>query len=311
MKVQDLSADAEVGVIVGRFQVPELHEAHRDLIQTVVDRHPRTIIFLGNAPIMGSYENPLDFDCRAQMIKEVFPEVTVLFIPDTRCDIAWSSNLDYLISGVVQPGRKVVLYGSRDSFIGGYHGRYDTQELVSEIHISGSEVRKQIRKENINSVDFRKGMIMCSSIQFPTVHPCVDVAIVDRSGDGAPRVLVAQKATDPKDKWRFIGGFADPEVSIGYENDAKREAREETGLSVSDLEYVGSYPVNDWRYRNERNKIITTFFIAKYTHGRAEPRDDLKGGKLWWAPYNELHKDLFLTDHQPLFLAMIDKLSVK
>lgn len=308
MQVKDLSANAEVGVIVGRFQVAELHEAHRDLIQTVVDRHPRTIIFLGNAPIMGSYENPLDFDCRAQMIKDEFPEVTVLFIPDCRCDIAWSSNLDYLISGVVQPGRKVVLYGSRDSFIKGYHGRYDTQELVSEVHISGSKVREEIRKENINSVDFRKGMIMCSSIQFPTVHPCVDIAVIDYSNN-RPKVLLAQKTTDPKDKWRFIGGFADPEVSIGYENDAVREAREETGLYVSDPKYVGSFPINDWRYRNERNKIITTFFIGKYTHGRAEPRDDLKGGKLWWANVNELHKDLFIEDHQPLFLALIDKLS--
>ena len=33
---------ADVGVIVGRFQVHELHQAHRELIQYVMDRHDRT-----------------------------------------------------------------------------------------------------------------------------------------------------------------------------------------------------------------------------------------------------------------------------
>ena len=36
-----------VGVIVGRFQVPELHRMHHDLIQSVIDRHEKVYIFLG------------------------------------------------------------------------------------------------------------------------------------------------------------------------------------------------------------------------------------------------------------------------
>ena len=40
----------DVGIIVGRFQVDELHDAHVDLIQYVFDQHPKVIIFLGLSP---------------------------------------------------------------------------------------------------------------------------------------------------------------------------------------------------------------------------------------------------------------------
>ena len=73
----------DVGVIVGRFQVPSLHEAHRELIQSVVNKHPRTIIFLGVSPVPTSRNNPLDFETRRRMIQDEFPEVEILYIKDS------------------------------------------------------------------------------------------------------------------------------------------------------------------------------------------------------------------------------------
>jgi len=38
---------SDVGIIVGRFQVHKLTEAHFKLIDTVLKRHKKVIIFLG------------------------------------------------------------------------------------------------------------------------------------------------------------------------------------------------------------------------------------------------------------------------
>ena len=67
----------DVGVIVGRFQVPELHPGHIDLIQTVCDAHDKVVIFLGLSPLMVTRENPLDFESRKQMILAKFPQGAV------------------------------------------------------------------------------------------------------------------------------------------------------------------------------------------------------------------------------------------
>ena len=51
----------DVGVIVGRFQVNELHAAHRELIDTVIGNHKKVLIFLGLSPVRVTRHNPLDF----------------------------------------------------------------------------------------------------------------------------------------------------------------------------------------------------------------------------------------------------------
>jgi bifunctional NMN adenylyltransferase/nudix hydrolase len=66
---------ADVGILVGRFQVPQLTQGHIDLIQQVVENHSKTIIFLGLSPLKCSLRNPLDFETRKQLILDKFPSV--------------------------------------------------------------------------------------------------------------------------------------------------------------------------------------------------------------------------------------------
>ena len=75
---------AEIGVVIGRFQVPELHDAHKELLQKVLSIHKRVILFLGLAPdsCKCSYNNPLDYATRKAMIEKVFPQIEVLYIKD-------------------------------------------------------------------------------------------------------------------------------------------------------------------------------------------------------------------------------------
>lgn len=70
MKLHPAAPTEDVGIIVGRFQVPYLHKGHMDLINTVRRNHQKIIIFLGSRPgILGSRNNPLDYPTREQMIK--------------------------------------------------------------------------------------------------------------------------------------------------------------------------------------------------------------------------------------------------
>jgi len=263
------SPTADVGIIIGRFQIHELHEAHTDLIQSVCNEHHKVIIFLGLSPVLVTQNNPLDFESRKQMILEKFPNVNVLYIKDQKSDKEWSKDLDEKIKDLVSPNQSVTLYGGRDSFIKSYLGKYFTQELVQERYISASEIRKGIGKRVKNTPEFRAGVIWGSYNQYPKTYPTVDIAILN---EDKTKVLLARKPKE--DKYRFVGGFADPKSS-SYEQDARREVGEETGIEVSDPEYIGSFFVDDWRYRNEVDKIKTLFFVCKYTFGKPEANDDI------------------------------------
>jgi bifunctional NMN adenylyltransferase/nudix hydrolase len=61
---------------------------------------------------------------------------------------------------------------------------------------------------------------------------------------------------------------------------------EETGVEVDDLRYIGSAIINDWRYKNEVDKIKTLFFVGTYIFGRPEANDDI--AYVEWVPLNEL-----------------------
>jgi bifunctional NMN adenylyltransferase/nudix hydrolase len=113
-------------------------------------------------------------------------------------------------------------------------------------------------------------MIYQSYNQYPKVHPCVDIAILNEEED---KVLLAKRPFE--DGWRFIGGFAHPNDQ-SYEITAKRKLREEAGpIEVADVRYVTSLKVDDWRYHSEEDKILTILFKCKYVFGRIEPSQEI------------------------------------
>ena len=256
----------EIGVIVGRFQVPELHAGHVELIQRVVDNHKRVAIFLGVTPVLVTKKNPLDFITRKEMILKVFPNITILALPDKPNDSDWSLELDKRIREIFPIG-EALLYGGRDSFEGVYTGSFETTEIEQIANFSGTEMRKEVSLETKASPDFRAGVIFAAYNQYPKVFPTVDVAIM--RGD---EVLLGRKSHQTL--FRFIGGFVDP-TDDNFEQASQREAQEETGVEVDNLQYIGTARIDDWRYRHEVDKIITTLFTADYVAGNATAQDDI------------------------------------
>lgn len=285
-----------VGVIVGRFQSPYLHEAHLELIDTVCEAHPKVIIFLGLSPLRGTQENPLDYQAREQMIREKYPNVIVQYIKDVRDDKIWSAKLDAQIDDLITPNQTVRLYGSRDSFIPNYYGKYPTEELTSSRVMAASDIRDIARSRSLNTEGFRAGVIWATGNKYPTVYPTVDVAIFNEEGD---KLLLAKK---PHEKlYRFVGGFSSPN-SPSFEIDAVREAEEETTLVVGDVKYVCSMIVDDWRYKREKDKIKTILFTAKVVSGGARPQDDI--AEVRWFEYNKVTANDIVEEHRPLLVEL-------
>ena len=279
------------GVIVGRFQVDELTEGHINLFDDVRAAHPNVIVFLGLSPCKCTVNNPLDFEARKLMIKEKYPEFKVLYINDIGSDIVWSDALDGMIKNQTKETDTVCLYGSRDSFLQYYSGKYPGRELTQEVFVSGTARRKELATNVNKSKDFRHGVIWATMNQWPACLPTVDIAIFN---DDCTRILLGRKTHE--DHYRFIGGFGEP--SETYEHTAERETKEEAGIDVQDMRYVKSFVIKDWRYKSEVNKITTSLFkVTKWT-GQPAPGDDIH--ELRWFPFNTHLLDSVVTEHREM-----------
>lgn len=294
-----LKETAEVGVVIGRFQTPYLHAGHLEIIQHVIDAHPRVFIFIGQTLVQCTHNDPLDFYTRRAMIEDAFPEVEVHRIDDMGDDDLWSHELDRQI-GILAPMQKVVLYGSRDSFIKSYKGKYPTKELKATHYVSGTEIRKSIGVRSKRTQEFREGAVWITQNQWPHVNPTVDMAVISHDSKS---ILLGGKKKDPMHLWRFPGGFADT-FGDSYEDDAMRELVEETHVVARELIYIGSKLIDDERYRNQVDKIKTIFFAITDWEGEAKAGDDLCRVK--WFDINNLTSDLFVPTHKTLFCMFQD-----
>lgn len=290
-------------VIIARFQTPFLHEGHMHLIEEVSARHQKVIVVLGISPLSGSSRNPYDYHTREKMIKNQFPTLVVLPLKDRRSDAQWSSHLDDLLTDTF-PTEVFTLYGSRDSFIAHYSGRFPTVELPAHGDHSATELRATYAEQVLDSKEFRAGILYAYQLQYKKVYPTVDIALF--RGE-RKELLLGRKPQSQV--WQFPGGFADPEDN-SYESAAKRELTEEAGpVEVSPMRYEMSIRIDDWRYRSEVDKIITHLYSCDLMFGKAEPKDDLEA--LQWTSVAELPalraKGQLSEEHAPLFEHIISQ----
>lgn len=293
------------GVIVARFQTPSLHEGHLELIRQVKLKHNRLIIILGVSPVKGSRKNPLDYYTRERMLKQLFPEVIILPLGDQPSDKVWSQKMDELLHNNF-PQESFVLYGSRDSFIPSYTGRYTTEALPPVKDYNATAQREAISDKVFDTEEFRAGVIYNTYNLYPKVYPTVDIALFRNNRQ---ELLLGRKPNEQA--WRLPGGFSDPE-DTGYEAAARRELREECGdVETTALQYETSMQMDDWRYRAEVDKIITTLFSTDLISGEPVADDDLSG--LRWIKVNDIQlladRGEIVSTHVPLLLLLAEKYS--
>lgn len=292
------------GVIIARFQTPYLHEGHLYLLQHIRSKHNKVVIILGVSAVKGSRRNPFDYPTREKMLKQYAEELIVLPLPDHASDKAWSRQLDQLLQDTF-PEASFILYGSRDCFIPYYSGRFAVEELPELGNHSATAVRDTHADRTLSSEDFRMGVNYAYHNVYPKVYPTVDIAVVK---DQAAWVLMGKKPGI--DQWRFPGGFTDPEDD-SYEMAALRELQEECGdLETDGITYIGSAKIDDWRYRGEADKIITSLFKVTYITGTPQAKDDIV--HLDWIRVNDLQQMIdngqIAGEHLPLIKLFLQSL---
>ena len=115
----------------------------------------------------------------------------------------------------------------------------------------------------------------CGHAQFRNPLPTGLTIIRD-----ADRVLVVQRAHEPRaGQWAIPGGFCD-----GWESPADaavREAREELGVDVELVDFIGMY-IGGYEFQGETLPVLDCFWTARIVAGeiRPDPRE-LRGYR--WA----------------------------
>jgi NAD+ diphosphatase len=113
----------------------------------------------------------------------------------------------------------------------------------------------------------------CKYEHYPHLHPAVIVVV--RDGD---RVLLARKAIWAPGRYALVAGFVDNGESL--EGCVAREVKEEVGVDVKDIRYVGS---QNWPFPSQ----LMVGFVATYAGGEikvdAEELEDAR-----WFPCTNL-----------------------
>lgn len=289
---------ANLAVIVGRFQVDQLHPVHRELIRFATDNYDSVLIVLGCPAISNSIRNPLSYEARVRMIQNEFPNVMTDRIVDTRWNQDWSLNLDSIIGKTLRPTQTAVLIGGRDSFVQHYTGNIRAVEVESlnceGALWSGSEIRARLAHKVEDSRDFRAGMIYQTHGDYPRTVPTVDIAVFTQD---MKNVYLVRK--NGEDKFRFPGGYV--EAGQTLEDAAYREVQEEVGdFEIEPMKYAGSMVVDDWRYRSENSNILTTLFWTVRQWGPVRIRDKQEIAEVRQFNYETLEPDMLMTEHRPL-----------
>jgi NAD+ diphosphatase len=113
----------------------------------------------------------------------------------------------------------------------------------------------------------------CRYEHYPHLHPAVITLV--RDGD---RVLLARKAGWAPGRYALVAGFVDNGESL--EGAVRREVREEVGVDVGEIRYVGS---QNWPFPSQ----LMVGFVAAYAGGEiAIDREELEDAR--WFPLDRL-----------------------
>ena len=132
---------------------------------------------------------------------------------------------------------------------------------------------------------------MCRNITFPRHDPAVIMIVKKVFSDGIERCLLGRQASWPKGNYSALAGFVDSGETA--EETVVREVKEESGIDVSEVQYIASQP---WPFPSS----IMLGFIATASSEEIDlGEDELEDAR--WFSKAELSKFGEWEDHNAQF----------
>jgi nicotinamide mononucleotide adenylyltransferase len=159
-----MAINKKVGVVIGRFQLPQLHGGHKAFITHVLEANNEACVFVGvkDTPDL---KNPLPYPAVKAMIAGEFRtfshKLQIHPLKDVETDLQWSEQIDQFLA-LLYPNADITLYSGRDGFKPYYKGRYVPVKdwLGYDGNVNGTDVRDAIiQGDASNNEEFRKGII--------------------------------------------------------------------------------------------------------------------------------------------------------
>jgi cytidyltransferase-like protein len=278
----------KLGVIVGRFQIDELHEGHQRLIRRAYEECDKVLVLIGTT-VVRTPKDPLPYHLVAASVKSLRNAmVDVDEIKDHPNDDVWKDNLVRKVITYSEGYDEVVYYGGRDSFL------EHLPEECTKIEIDSIESLSSTNRRNSlgyrNELLFRMGYITAVQDEYQACYAVADLVALSRNN-----VLIGRKKNG---KWVIPGGFAD-DGDGSLEASAVREALEETGIYVppNALDYVASRQTNIWNYSGYRQPF-TTCFWTEWNPSYGIPHDTDELTDVGFVPVVEALKLLEEGNHK-------------
>jgi len=242
----------KLAVIIGRFQTPYLHKGHLRLIEEAKSISDDVLIFIGCTAAVGTDKNPLDYITRVNLFYKAgaLSNPMILALDDCPSDKDWSDSIDKHIDYLGYT--EAIILGGRDNSIqDSYSGKHQIKIIDAYGNHSATALRKIAAREPMYHPHFRSGIIYHAENRYPIVYSTVDVVITYKDS-----FLMGKKG----DKFYFIGGFVDPNDE-NLKAAAMRELKEETTIEeITLLSYHSSLKIDDYRYKNTKDSIMTHIF---------------------------------------------------
>jgi ADP-ribose pyrophosphatase YjhB (NUDIX family) len=136
----------------------------------------------------------------------------------------------------------------------------------------------------------------CGFVAYPGSKPTACALCEDEQG----RVLLARRAVEPfRGRWDIPGGFLDEgEHPL---DGLRRELREETGLEVEPLEFVGVW-IDRYGGDSDAEATLNLYWTARVAAGDPEPADDVSELR-WFAPDELPGREELAFENVPLVLS--------
>ncbi|WDV45216.1 NAD(+) diphosphatase [Clostridiaceae bacterium M8S5] len=109
----------------------------------------------------------------------------------------------------------------------------------------------------------------CGNVMYSFINPCIIVAVLKED-----KILLARSSHFTPNMYSLISGFV--EAGEYIETSVEREVKEEVGIEIKNIKYIGSHP---WPFSNS----LMFGFIAEYSSGEITIDNDEIEDANWYS----------------------------